>query len=94
MRKIAFHFHAAIAIADYLEIAPVASHSAGLDNMTKGEPVQRQVTETSNIHEMLQRVLDAISLDLDVTDKLFIPSASLLAAEVFLFCSSGPGLTF
>lgn len=74
----------------------MAAYSAGLDDMKREllrDQVQQRVTQRSSIHDLLERVLDPVGLDLDVEDQLISSSASLLAVEAFLFCCSGPGLT-
>lgn len=72
----------------------MTAHWAGLVSMKKGTAeVQRQVMQTSGIYKMLGRVAGAIALDLDVQDQPSSPEASLVAAEVLLFCSLGPRLT-
>lgn len=66
----------------------MAAYSAGLDDVKKEllrEQVQQRVTQRSSIHDLLERVLDAVGLDLDVEDQLISSSASLPAVEVFLF---------
>lgn len=90
-RIIAFHFQ--VAISGWSAVGAMTAHWAGLVSMKKGTAeVQRQVMQTSGIHKMLESVAGAITLDLDVQDQPSSPGASMVAAEVLLFCSLGPRL--